>query len=288
MSTPLIILMFGLGVGLAVFTVSSLGGASSGVSDSVRRWLVSTVASRPRLAAFVRRRLDRTRVGGLLLTAGLITVLILATATGAVFEAAELDGRLSQWDTAVAEYGASHAELRSVDIYSALTQLGGAPVAIAVTVAVAGWGWWRFQTVQVAFFMLTVAAGQAVITTGMKAFVGRDRPDLVQLAPWSGSSFPSGHAAAAAAIFSASALVLSYGRRRVTRAVIGAGAGLIIGVVAATRALLGVHWLSDVIAGAAVGLAWFVVATVAFGGTLMQFGEPRDEVASAHPGQGTR
>lgn len=287
MPTTLIIVLFGLGVGLAVVTVSSLSGASSRVSDSARRWLISVVADRPRLAEFVRRRLDRTRAGGLLLTAGLITVLILATATGVVFEAAVSDSRVAQWDTAVAEYGAEHAELRSVDFYAALTQLGGTPGVIAVTLAVATWGWWRFQTVQVAFFMLTVVAGQALITTGMKALVGRDRPDLAHLAPWSGSSFPSGHAAAAAAVFAASALVLSHRRRRITRAVIGAGAGILIGGVAATRALLGVHWLSDVIAGVAVGLAWFVVVAVAFGGTLMQFGEPRDEVALARPTRGT-
>ena len=151
---------------------------------------------------------------------------------------------------------------------------------IAVTLAVAAWGWWRFQTVQVAFFMATVAAGQALISTGLKAVVGRERPDLAHLAPWSGSSFPSGHAAAAA-VFAASALVLSHRRRRGLRALIGAGAGLVIGAVAATRALLGVHWLTDVVAGVAVGLAWFVVVAVAFGGTLMRFGEPRDEVALA-------
>lgn len=281
MSTTLIIVLFGLGVGLAVGTVSSLGSPSSRIADSVRRRLVSVVDHRPRLAAFVRRRLDRTEAGGLLLTAGLITVLILAATVGVVLEAAVSDSRAAGWDTAVAEYGARHAEFRSVDFYAALTHLGGTPGVIAVTVAVAAWGWWRFRTPQVAIFMVTVAAGQALISTGLKALVGRERPDLAHLAPWSGSSFPSGHAAAAAAVFAASALVLSHRRQRIPRALIGAGAGLIIGAVAASRALLGVHWLTDVVAGVAVGLAWFVVVAVAFGGTLMRFGEPRDEIALA-------
>ena len=288
MSTTLIIGLFGLGVGLVVGTVSSLGAPASRVSDTVRRRLTDAVAHRPRLAAFVRRRLDRTQAGGLLLTVGFIAVIILAATVGVLLDAAVSDTRAARWDTAVAEYGARHAEFRFVDVYAALTHLGGTPGVIVVTTAVAAWGWWRFRTVQVAFFMATVAIGQAVISTGLKALVGRERPDLAHLAPWSGSSFPSGHAAAAAAVFAASALVLSHRRRRIPRALIGAAAGVLIGVVAATRALLGVHWLTDVVAGVAVGLAWFVVVAVAFGGTLMQFGEPRDEVALAATTGGSR
>ncbi|MEX2423591.1 MAG: phosphatase PAP2 family protein [Acidimicrobiia bacterium] len=286
MPTTVTIAIFGLGVGLAAGTVSLLSSPASRLSDSLRHKLIDVVAHRPRLAGFVRRRLDRTQAGGLLLTGGLLTVGILATTVGVVLEAAVSDSRIAGWDLAVAEYGSRNAELRAADFYAALTHLGGTPGVIAVTVAVSAWGWWRFQTVQVAMFMATVAAGQAVISTGLKTLVGRERPDLLHLAPWSGSSFPSGHAAAAAAVFAASALVLSHRRRRLPRALIGAGAGVLIGVVAATRALLGVHWLTDVIAGVAVGLAWFVVVAVAFGGTLMRFGQPRDQVALAAAARG--
>ena len=34
--------------------------------------------------------------------------------------------------------------------------------------------------------------------------------------------------------------------------------------IAATRVLLGVHWLSDVVAGLALGWAWFAVCAIAF------------------------
>ena len=97
MSTTLIIALFGLGVGLAVGTVSSLDGRSSRVFDSVRHGLIRVVAHRPRLAAFVRRRLDHTQAGGLLLTAGLITVLILAATVGVVLDAAVSDSRAAGW-----------------------------------------------------------------------------------------------------------------------------------------------------------------------------------------------
>ena len=42
--------------------------------------------------------------------------------------------------------------------------------------------------------------------------------------------------------------------------------------VAATRVLLAMHWLSDVIAGLALGWAWFAVCAIAFGGRLVRFG----------------
>ena len=32
------------------------------------------------------------------------------------------------------------------------------------------------------------------------------------------------------------------------------------------------HWLSDVIAGLALGWAWFAVCSIAFGGRLLRFG----------------
>ena len=47
--------------------------------------------------------------------------------------------------------------------------------------------------------------------------------------------------------------------------------------IAATRVLLGAHWLSDVIAGLALGSAWFCVCAIAFGGRLLRFGAPAEQ-----------
>ena len=73
-------------------------------------------------------------------------------------------------------------------------------------------------------------------------------------------------------------LVLGRGRPLPVKAWLAAGAALITVAVAASRVLLGVHWLTDVIGGAALGFGWFVVCSVAFGGALLHFGAPAERV----------
>jgi undecaprenyl-diphosphatase len=119
-----------------------------------------------------------------------------------------------------------------------------------------------------------VVAGQFLAAETIKRVVDRARPDLLNLTGFSGTSFPSGHATAAAATFMAIALVLGRGRRSKTRAVLVGVAVGIAAAVAATRVLLGVHWFTDVLAGLLLGWAWFALCSIAFGGSILRFGAP--------------
>ena len=86
----------------------------------------------------------------------------------------------------------------------------------------------------------------------LKPLVARERPFLaleglrMLIPPPGGFSFPSGHAGSSFA--AATALCLAFGKR-------GAWAFLPAGVIAVSRVCLGVHYPSDVVAGALLGLA---------------------------------
>ena len=60
----------------------------------------------------------------------------------------------------------------------------------------------------------------------------------------------------------------------------GLAAGIAV-AVAASRVLLDVHWLTDVIAGLALGWAWFAVCAIAFGGRILRFGAAAETVSPA-------
>jgi undecaprenyl-diphosphatase len=52
------------------------------------------------------------------------------------------------------------------------------------------------------------------------------------------------------------------------------GAALVAVVVATSRALLGVHWVSDVVAGLTLGWGWFLLVAIVFGGRKQRLGDP--------------
>jgi membrane-associated phospholipid phosphatase len=54
-------------------------------------------------------------------------------------------------------------------------------------------------------------------------------------------------------------------------------------LVASSRVLLGVHWLTDVVAGLVVGWTWFFVVALIFGGRIQRFGEPAERVTARDP-----
>jgi undecaprenyl-diphosphatase len=129
-------------------------------------------------------------------------------------------------------------------------------------------------------FIATVVLSQLAATNLIKVAVGRERPNIARLVGVSGFSFPSGHTAASAALYTAIALVAGRGRSRRTKAVLAGMAGGITVAVAMSRVLLGAHWLTDVIAGAALGWACFALCSIAYGGRLLRFGAPMEQAGA--------
>ena len=104
---------------------------------------------------------------------------------------------------------------------------------------------------------------------GVKDLVGRVRPTLDPAAASLGPSFPSGHSSTAAAFYAAAALIVGRHLPRRARQIVVAAAVAVAVAVAASRVLLDLHWLSDVIGGLALGWAWFALCSVVFGGRLL-------------------
>jgi membrane-associated phospholipid phosphatase len=234
--------------------------------------LETLVSRHPQLGGFARARLDPAAATGLVLSAA-IAVLVIATVSFGVLLLMISDNTgLAHFDLSGAQFGAHHATALSTQLLRLLTQLGGAVILVPLAVVVAVIEARRRQPVTVVAFLALTVGGQFLVANLIKAVVDRVRPNIDRLTGFSGPSFPSGHAAAASATLAAFALVMSRQRSVTVRAWLTAAAAGLSVAIAATRVLLGVHWLTDVLAGLALGWAWFAVCSIAFGGRLLQFG----------------
>ena len=135
-----------------------------------------------------------------------------------------------------------------------LTHLGDPPLLWGATLL--GAAALARRAPRAALLLLLSRVVAQLLSTGTKVLVGRPRPVVDEpVSSASGMSFPSGHALGAAAFWATLVVVLlpvvPEGRRRPL-----AGLALLVAVVvAATCVLLGVHFLSDVVAGLLLGLA---------------------------------
>jgi undecaprenyl-diphosphatase len=113
--------------------------------------------------------------------------------------------------------------------------------------------WWRDLR------LLVMASGGILILVDLvfKPLFSRNRPPG-SLLPVDGHSFPSGHAAGAVAFYFAMVVILASHHPRLRRALV-VGACLWVGLVWLSTLYVRAHWPTDLLAGAAVGLAWLTV-----------------------------
>ncbi|MEO0557583.1 MAG: phosphatase PAP2 family protein [Bacteroidota bacterium] len=99
-----------------------------------------------------------------------------------------------------------------------------------------------------------------ILVVTLKQIFQRARP-IEQLLPAGGFSFPSGHAFAATVFYGMMVvLVWRLTDRRWARALAALLGPLVILAVGLSRVYLNVHYLSDVLAGWSIGLAWLVAS----------------------------
>jgi membrane-associated phospholipid phosphatase len=187
---------------------------------------------------------------GFLLLLGLIVVLdilFFQVMPGDAID--EADREITQWAV----------EARTPGLNSFMrgaTTLGSARLMWLVAAVAAGVTYLSGRARLLALVPLVAMLGGSIINNLGKALTDRPRPLIRPLVDPGGSSFPSGHATIAAVIFSALAILIARGLATRGKVVVWAVAGAAIALVAVTRVYLGVHWPSDVIVGAATGVAW--------------------------------
>ena len=144
------------------------------------------------------------------------------------------------------------------------TVIGAAAVVLAIRRR------WRL-----AIYLLVSGAGALVLDPVLKSLVGRLRPVVPNpVAHGNGNSFPSGHSLGSIVCYGAIFLVFLPAVRGRRRRVFIAGIGTLVVLIGISRVLLGVHYISDVLGGWALGITWLGLTAFAFELTRRATGQP--------------
>lgn len=129
---------------------------------------------------------------------------------------------------------------------------------------------WRLAT-----YLAVTTLGALALDPTLKALVGRLRPVVPDpIAVGGGNSFPSGHALDSLICYGALVLVFLPAVSGRGRRILFAAVGTVVVLIGASRILLGVHFVSDVIGGWALGVAWLGLTVYAFELFREQAGRP--------------
>lgn len=231
--------------------------------DAWRLHLLAFLAPRRGLAPRVLRRLldrDAAELAALGAAAAVFTVcaLGLIELTGEMLEQDELQ----RLDLRVFE---SLQTLRSDAVDRAMvgvTELGGAHVTLPLLLVVGAWLALRRRWETLAYWLAAILAARASVVA-LKWALARERPGTLYEGV-DAYSFPSGHATSSLVVYGFLAFLLSRWRGARTQAAVLSAAAAFVGLIGLSRLYLGAHWLSDVVAGYALALAWLVLLGTAY------------------------
>jgi len=138
-----------------------------------------------------------------------------------------------------------------------ITQVGTGAAGAIICLVSSGLFWSDGRTPLIVPFWVTFIGAQAT-TWSLKFITARVRPPFLEGVTAGSPSFPSAHATVSMAVYGFLALAIAQGVPQ-ARTVVFAVAGLLILLICSSRLVLSLHYLSDVLAGAVVGLAWVMV-----------------------------
>jgi membrane protein DedA with SNARE-associated domain/membrane-associated phospholipid phosphatase len=230
--------------------------------------------------------LARARPGsgmGLSLTLQLVVLVACGWAFGSVLHDVVGGTELVRFDGPVTRYVVSHrtgwltAAMRGASVLGSSFALLPVVVAAGLVAHRRGRGWGPLAV------LVAAPLGSIALYDTIKALVARPRPHVgTVIASASGFSFPSGHATEAVAALGALAYVCS-GELDGWSAKVSAwaAAAIVALAVGLSRVYLGVHWLSDVLGGYALGAAW--LAALLATATVVSRPAATDRLAAGEP-----
>lgn len=142
-------------------------------------------------------------------------------------------------------------------VFRALSTIGS-PLCVASACALLAAGLAARRAVRAATLLVLAYPGAVVLVNVVKTIVGRPRPPVHALTRVSTSGFPSGHAAGSLALIGALLILIAAPGAR-ARWPLLLGGTLLILAIGASRIYLGVHYLSDVLAGWVLSGTWLHV-----------------------------
>ena len=147
------------------------------------------------------------------------------------------------------------------DVTLVWSHLGNTEIIIGVCVLSVGLLWWGTRQWWVAVIPAIAIALQATVFVIATAVVARPRPHVPHLDPAPPtSSYPSGHVGASTALYVSFALLAQRIERPALRRVVTALFLVVPVLVASARLYRGMHHLTDILVGAANGLACALLA----------------------------
>ncbi len=229
---------------------------------------------------FVRRRLDPEQRYGLRLTLSAVAMVLLVVPFATLVFQVIGGGSLTRLDGSIANRlnASVHDPPALVAVLETVSWFGR-PVVLGVIVSVVGLFLVRRGQVRLALFLVVTVILGGFVDTAVKVLVDRPRPVVDHpVATAFGKSFPSGHAMSSTVTYGALLLVFLPALTPWLRRVAVALAFVLVAAIGCSRLLLGVHFLSDVIGGYVLGLAWLAAATAAFEIWRVERGQRRSEV----------
>jgi len=220
-----------------------------------------------RQLAFVGRRLRPGEARGLSLTIGFAFLVAAGWAFSVITQDVLAGEEAVHLDRPVLDWFVEHREPWLTHTFKIVTTLGTASVLLPAAAVTALVLWRARRTARPALFLGATLAGGEVLFRVVKHLTSRGRPpSALAVGHFGGPAFPSGHATLAAAMWCGMAAALGLVLRTWNRKVAAWSLAILVALaVGITRMYLGAHWLTDVLAGWALGAGWLTATLLVLG-----------------------